>query len=110
MKVTKIIYLGNHSLHLWPLNEKRLAVILLLVYGVALVKPVLPLVDYYLVMEVYLEQCINKHRPELHCNGQCILMQKLKALNGEAKTPQAPAPVKITLQDFRLAFLNPSHW
>lgn len=24
------------------------------------------------------ELCINKNRPELHCNGQCYLMKKLK--------------------------------
>lgn len=25
--------------------------------------------------------CENKNRPELHCNGECVLMQKLKKLD-----------------------------
>lgn len=32
------------------------------------------------------ELCENRNRPELHCNGQCVLMKKLKALEDrEAK-------------------------
>ncbi|WP_189626171.1 hypothetical protein [Sphingobacterium griseoflavum] len=29
-------------------------------------------------LPAYLAKCINKDRPELHCNGQCVLMKKLK--------------------------------
>lgn len=25
----------------------------------------------------YLAKCINKDRPQLHCNGQCVLMKKI---------------------------------
>lgn len=79
---------------------------LVILYGFALLKPALPLFEYYVKMDVYLEQCINKDRPELHCNGQCILMQKLKALNPDTPEPTAPAPVKINLQDYPIGFIE----
>lgn len=29
------------------------------------------------------ELCENRNRPELHCNGQCVLMKKLKVLEDD---------------------------
>jgi len=29
------------------------------------------------------ELCENRDRPELHCNGQCVLMKKLKAMEDD---------------------------
>lgn len=34
--------------------------------------------DYQLHLSDYIAQCINKDRPQLHCNGQCILMKKIQ--------------------------------
>ena len=34
--------------------------------------------DYEIHLPEYIAQCINKDRPELHCNGQCVLMKKIK--------------------------------
>lgn len=34
--------------------------------------------DYQIHLPEYLEQCINKDKPQLHCNGQCVLMKKIK--------------------------------
>lgn len=36
------------------------------------------LADYYANRSYYLENCENRYRPQLHCNGQCILMKKLR--------------------------------
>ena len=33
--------------------------------------------EYQLHLPEYLAQCINKSRPELHCDGQCVLMKKI---------------------------------
>lgn len=84
------------------------ALLFILLYGVALLRPALPLLDYYLKMETYLEQCTNKDRPELHCNGQCILMQKIKAFEGETDTPAPipPAPVKINFHEYPIGFID----
>src|SRR6186713_147970 len=79
--------------------KSTLAISFLLLYGLTLIRPILPLVDYYIRLERYKKECINKARPELLCNGQCILMQRLKAANVQGREPSAPAPVKINLQD-----------
>lgn len=34
--------------------------------------------DYQINLPEYIAQCINKDKPELHCNGQCVLMEKMK--------------------------------
>jgi hypothetical protein len=75
-------------------------------YGIALIRPAFPLVEYYLKMEVYLEKCANKKRPELKCNGQCILMQKMKAMNAESQAESRPAPAKINFEDYPIGFVE----
>jgi len=35
-------------------------------------------VEYQLHLPDYIAKCINKDIPKLHCNGQCVLMQKIK--------------------------------
>lgn len=39
--------------------------------------------DYELNLPEYLAKCINKDRPELNCNGQCVLMQRIKSKEKE---------------------------
>ncbi|MGM1431130.1 hypothetical protein ACS126_17885 [Sphingobacterium lactis] len=34
--------------------------------------------DYQIHLPDYIAQCINTARPELHCNGQCVLMKKIR--------------------------------
>ncbi len=34
--------------------------------------------EYQIHLPEYLAKCINKDRSELHCNGQCVLMKKIK--------------------------------
>ena len=83
-------------------------IIFLGLYGLALVRPAFPLVEYFLKVEEYKLNCINKTRPELHCNGRCVLMQRLKALNDETQDPIAPATVKINFEDYPIAVVEPS--
>ena len=33
---------------------------------------------YYTNTEAYAKKCINKAKPQLHCNGKCQMMKKLK--------------------------------
>lgn len=46
------------------------------------------LVDYKLNTKEYLKSCENISRPTMHCNGQCVLMKKLKK-QAEKETKQA---------------------
>lgn len=34
-------------------------------------------VEYQLHLSDYIAQCINRDKPELHCDGQCVLMKKI---------------------------------
>lgn len=40
--------------------------------------------------------CENKNRPQLHCNGNCVLMSKMKA-DEQQDTPPGSQPVKIKI-------------
>ena len=44
--------------------------------------------------------CINKEKPQLECNGQCILMQKMKAAQESENPEQNPAPKSQLLEIF----------
>ena len=35
-------------------------------------------VEYQIHLPEYIAKCINKDRPQLHCNGQCVLMKKIE--------------------------------
>src|SRR5689334_20073014 len=83
-----------------------LSIFLVVLYTVALVKPVYPLLEYVVRMEEYKQRCINKARPELHCQGKCILMQKLRILQQEEPDPVVPVPPKITLEDYPVCMIE----
>jgi hypothetical protein len=34
--------------------------------------------EYQIRLPEYLAKCVNKDLPQLHCNGQCVLMQKIR--------------------------------
>jgi hypothetical protein len=36
------------------------------------------LLDYYANKTAYAQNCINKARPKMHCNGKCQVMKKLE--------------------------------
>ncbi|MDH5825872.1 hypothetical protein ACFX5U_15275 [Sphingobacterium sp. SG20118] len=58
------------------------------------------LVDYKLNTIAYAKFCLNKDKPLMHCNGQCVLMQKLKK-QAEKETKQAPVNLD------QLAYIHP---
>lgn len=83
----------------------------MMLYGLALLRPALPLVDYYVKLNEYKRACVNQSKPELLCNGQCVLMKKLQTLNMTgANEPLAPLPVKINFEDYPLGFVEPIVW
>ncbi|HMU47272.1 MAG TPA: hypothetical protein PKC72_12950 [Chitinophagaceae bacterium] len=42
--------------------------------------------DYLLETKSYAKNCENKAKPQLHCNGKCQLMKKLKAEENRDKS------------------------
>lgn len=61
---------------------------LFIVSFMMLLKPVIPVFQYVINYEYISEVlCINKEKPEMHCNGKCHLMQEL------AKASETEKPI-----------------
>ncbi|MEO0583955.1 MAG: hypothetical protein AAF135_17145 [Bacteroidota bacterium] len=62
------------------LDVKKVGIILaLMIYIWGLAAPFVPLIDYAFKYDYYKNfLCVHQDKPNLHCNGQCVLMQKLQ--------------------------------
>lgn len=59
-----------------------------------LVKPIFPLVSYVIQYDYIVnELCVNRDRPDLHCNGKCHLMKEMA--NAAAAEKQADKDYKF---------------
>ena len=87
---------------------KALSVILLSL--VILLQPLskLVLVADYQANKNYIAEflCVNKSKPQLHCEGKCQLSKKLKA--AEAHDEDHPAPVKHQLETLYFCQATPT--
>jgi len=53
--------------------------LLLTFFSVSLIRPVVPVVDYFVNFEYIAEVlCLKKEVPESSCNGKCYLMQQIE--------------------------------
>src|SRR5690242_3663126 len=76
-----------------------IAISFVVLYLVALIRPLAPVLEYYARHDYFATVlCINKDKPQMHCNGQCVLMQKLKAMQKET-APSGPLP-KVNFDDY----------
>lgn len=66
-------------------------------YLLALVGPVLPVLDYLINYDyIANELCINKNKPVLACNGKCYLEKTVEANNQLlSNQPDKPIPPKL---------------
>lgn len=46
-------------------------------------------VYYYARKSTFVQQCVNRDKPQLHCDGKCVLMQRLKS-EDERRNPMMP--------------------
>jgi hypothetical protein len=86
--------------------KSRLSILFIVLYAIALVRPAYPLLEYYFKLEEYKQSCINKSKPQLHCNGKCVLMQRMKALHQQEPDPVAPAPAKINFEEYPVSLID----
>lgn len=58
----------------------RTALVILILISIFLngISSVFYYVDFRVNSEYYKKNCINKAKPQLHCNGHCQLMKKIK--------------------------------
>ena len=54
------------------------AAILIIAFFTGSFSKELLLADYYMHTAPYAKKCINKARPQMHCNGKCQVMKKMQ--------------------------------
>lgn len=75
-----------------------------LLYLIALGRPIAPLLEYYARQEYFAEVlCVNKAKPELKCNGQCALSKKIKEATQSETSPVLP---KINFEDYPIGIVS----
>jgi len=87
--------------------QRLVSLLFLVLYAVALLRPVEPLLEYYIRYDYFAKElCLNRNRPELHCNGKCILMQRLKQAS-EQQQPAAPVSADgVNLKEYPVGFVT----
>lgn len=79
---------------------KRSVAILLLICSVSLNLSGLFVLAGFEMNESYIakELCVNKDKPQMHCNGQCYLMKKLKQAQDKEQKQERQSQ-KVQLQE-----------
>lgn len=67
-----------------------------------MLRPIAPFVEYAINYD-YISKvlCINKGNPEMHCNGKCQLMKKLKQQKEEDKKA-----LRVSMRDYPIGFVE----
>ena len=74
--------------------KKMLLIVSLLFF----IKPVVPVFEYVINYEYIAKVlCINKDKPEMHCNGKCHLMQEM-AKTSEKELPLTPTKKHVVTE------------
>jgi hypothetical protein len=93
---TCVLLLGKYLPIALPVNRLLAFFLVGLVLLQTLGREVLVL-DYQLnKAQITALYCVNKARPQLHCNGKCHLAQQLRKADGtDKKSPAGPATAKV---------------
>lgn len=67
-------------------------------YLLAMVKPVAPLLDYAINSDYIADNfCINKDKPEMHCDGKCHVKKEMEKETGDAQA------LELAMKDYPVA-------
>lgn len=92
------------------MKTKFLAIFFYLLYLVAMVRPMIPIIDYYANYNyIATELCENRDKPFLECNGKCYLAKELNKVNHENHTNESNLP-KINFDDFPVTFIKNNNY
>ena len=65
------------------------SIITLFLFLSSLIRPILPVYDYLLNYKyIATVLCVNKDKPEMHCNGKCYLMKELSKSANPINSPK----------------------
>jgi len=71
-------------------------------------KPFIPFINYAINKQYIIREfCVNKDKPEMHCNGKCYLEKQIKELYNQQPEPEGDhkdIPKNIHEQDNYLMF------
>lgn len=82
------------------------AILFVLLYLVALCKPVAPLIEYYANRDFFVNVlCVNKDKPETLCYGSCALRERFEQTMREPADTEQTTPVQIHLEDYPVSLL-----
>ncbi|MFD2726099.1 hypothetical protein [Hyunsoonleella rubra] len=83
--------------------HKLTAIFFVMLYMLAMLRPVQPYVEYVLNQDYIAEfLCINKDKPKLQCNGKCYLAKQL-----EKQQEQEPfSSLSISLENYPIGFVE----
>lgn len=83
------------------MKNQFLGIFFYLLYLVAMVKPVLPVIEYYANYDyIATALCENKDKPYLECNGKCYLQKQIEKLNREHDHEHNSTVPSISLKDY----------
>ena len=79
--------------------------LLLIVSMTLLLKPVFPVLEYVVNYDyIVKELCVNKAKPELHCNGKCHLAKELAKASDTDATNSSEK--KVVAQQYELLYFQ----
>ncbi len=61
-------------------------------------------IEYQIHLPEYIAKCINKDRPQLHCNGQCVLMKKIE------EKEEKDAKKSLVVYEYSSLYTHNSHF
>ena len=84
------------------LKNKLNIYVFVLLYVVAMLRPLQPLVEYAVNYD-YISKvlCINKDKPEMSCNGKCQLMKKM-----EKQQDEDYKSIRILIEEYPIGFVE----
>lgn len=82
------------------MKNQFLGIFFYLLYLLAMVRPVLPIIEYYANYDyIATVLCENRDKPYLECNGKCYLEKQLKEINHDNHEHKSTIP-QINLEDY----------
>ncbi|WP_298287045.1 hypothetical protein [uncultured Lutibacter sp.] len=88
------------------MKRQFLGIFFYLLYLLAMVRPVMPIIEYYANYEyIATVLCENKDKPYLECNGKCYLEKQLKEVDHTNHDHKSTVP-GIELKDYPISPLN----
>ena len=86
MKITNNVLLFCFT---FTAMSRLVALLLLITFVIQTFEGTFLVIDYYVNTGSFAKNCENKFKPQMHCNGKCVLMRKI---NDQKKNDQGPAP------------------